>query len=198
VIARSAEVTVWTASGGDKFAIDLIATTASVSAYTRIGYIGHPMILEGKYDPDQMWLPFMQGAIMRHPPDDYYYGGPGEHRPGMVRRLAARAVRVEPRFEKMYDYVDKDQLLLPFVEYRFVPNGEFSRAKWLWPISENGVCKLFHQKNAIIHGNEEAFVEWGIESFSGRFAMDGGRVVFECEVDWLLTKLRFYGEQKIE
>jgi hypothetical protein len=194
MMARNAELTTWTEKGGDRLDITLYAENAHVSGYTRIGYIGIPIILEEKYDPDQAWLPFMNGVILRYPPEDYYYGPEYKHNPRQVAKMAARPVQILPRYEKMFDYVDKDQCVLPFIEYRYVSAGEYSRAKWLWPIDQHGRPTIFHPLTILgSQITQEKFVEWGIESFAGRFAIDGGRILFEKEVDWILTKLRFYG-----
>lgn len=127
-----------------------------------VGVIGTALVLHGKYDPNQAWLPFMTGVILLQPPPE-----PKEildldefHRFNMERLLTTRVVthrhgrsnldekeRMESRWEHDPVHLDErdqeiyfwpgewgyDQHLLPFAEAQLVENKyEFDRANYLW------------------------------------------------------------------
>lgn len=191
---------------------DVLASDARISDYTRIGYIGEPIILHGKhYDPDQTWLPFMQGVILRYAPSDYYVPGkPPSSGRRWLQTLVERPVTIPQGCEKMYEYSCAEQMLLPFREYQRTTSNEFDFAKRSWDRKGPDEFSTKYKRRVTYYNlfsismsdvknlTHDELDAWCRAHLRGRFMLDSGQLFFEYEVDWLFTKLRFRGEDKIE
>ncbi|RYD63961.1 MAG: hypothetical protein EOP83_10880 [Verrucomicrobiaceae bacterium] len=186
---------------------EVFACNAQVSDYTRIGYIGTPMILQSRdYDPDQMWLPFMQGVVLRYAPSEYYRGE-GRSKAKIPAHMRREYATVPDACKAMYDYTCPEQFLLPFREFQYVRGNELDMARRGWARSapdriirhSRGVgakpqviasyfsMSLMDIKNL----KQDELAIWAQDHLLGRFGFDCNQIQFEYEVDWLFTKLRF-------
>jgi hypothetical protein len=193
----------------------VLARDAQVSDYTRIGFIGEPMILQSKdYDPDQLWLPFMAGVVLRHAPSEYWRGDVYRSKSRIPKDRLRAPASVPFKCHAMYDYVCPEQFLLPFREYQYVTGSELDKARLGWARSAPDryikhskslgakpqvivsyfSMSLFDIKNM----SKDEVAVWAQEHLRGRFGFDSNQIQFEYEVDWLFTKLRFCGEEKHE
>lgn len=189
-----------------------------------IGTIGQVVILMNEYNPDQFWLPFVQAALVRPPPErddrrnpwldemtygwddrQWRYGAQGyEHRRtiAMLQRMAEEPyARINSDHRQMYAYDFKlgPQYVLPFQEFRRVEQSEFHYAKHNWDVADEGDhdkdVRYFTLKWENIPMHE--FVDWIEQNLTCRYYVDDRHreVVLSTYEDWLHLKLRFHGAQ---
>ena len=165
--------------------------------HTEFGVIGDAMILHERYDPEQLWFPFMKGVILQHAPDLYDWELRQKSYVKTGWRDSVRARRNRPphlfaQHKQLYDYRDVDQRLLPFAEGKeILKAGELGEAKKAWERHENG--KDLVLMITALKSTPTVVKSWANASLAGRFYADpSGHMFFELYADWLFAKLRWH------
>jgi hypothetical protein len=176
----------------------------------RIGVVGEtPMMLSQLYDPDQFWLPFMQGAILHNPMTHYVRGFDivlTNHQESLIRLgNRARGSHSQNRhgdqefWTDLYDrkkYVPS-QYLLP-LEWRAMSQSEYTRYS-------RGVFECNSDKKPLMlkfQGREGDVREWLLRVTRGRFYICScwdmeQDVYFELQSDYVFARLHLTPEGEL-
>lgn len=150
---------------------------------TRFCVIGDvPVLLHNDYDPQQLWLPFMRGAMF----------APRKIEPIVEQKLhkPRHKIYVSAEYQRIYPLdAHRDQMVLPFHEKRRVSANERKRLEQAgypgFERTKDGelitVPINFRQKEKL-----EAFC---VETARGRFAMSRYQFVFEYSEDAMLANM---------
>jgi hypothetical protein len=158
-----------------------------------IHVIGDVMVLNGEYDPDQLWLPFMDRVIVNAAPP--VQEKPVVHRKPKITTFASVPVHCQVPY--VYD-PEIWQEILPFAEFRHVTNAQLDvleKARFpTWERETNGCLAQYDFKNKRIHTNE--VIEWCKKSCGYRFHIRSSSqyakiITFQRVADLVLAKLKF-------
>lgn len=183
--------------------------------HSTIGYIGSPMVLHGRYHPDQAWLPFMQGTVLSKTNENFYDADMPVRRSVSqmfaVRRMVEESARVPHDCTRMYNFSDPTQHILPFFEYKYLRSVPNDNETFLWerkspPPAPKGVRRVGRQKanlgpihSVYIHRGDEMteddVIAWALESLRGRFIYSGGSMGFQYASDAFIAFMRFAREK---
>lgn len=147
------------------------------------------MVLRRWYDPDQLWFPFMQGAIFLIRDEAEVKR---EHRPVPPAKLERKTyARMDPGAQHPYVYEkDVPQYVLPFTEFKRLSNKHFKRINLAdfptWERDEHG-----EPFRVWILERPYDPIEWCTENFDGRFHCSRQLITCEKEIDALRAKLVF-------
>lgn len=160
-----------------------------------------PMILAGVYDPDQIWLPFMEHVYFQVEASSEV-DIPALHRAslGRLRQLAAEPhVPTDTSDEVMYAWKKNvEQRMLPFAIHRIISHRHFKRLGAAgyagWDRAEDGELMEVSLDVSPGQGNRrEEIKAWCAETTRGCFYIRSGAisVVFERADDAILFKLTY-------
>jgi hypothetical protein len=150
-----------------------------------------PLVMSRWYDPDQLWLPFMQGAIFLAPPAPRH---PTRCPRGTLKSKVERKKFAHCPSECRQPYVYEhgvEQFVLPFVEFKCVSHSQFkelSRTKFPTWQRHSGTGNIL-SVNIVDRPYDPR--EWCRENFDGRFHCNTRHIVCELEIDALRAKLVF-------
>lgn len=177
-----------------------------------IGTVGNPMILHGKYEAEQIWLPFVQAILANPPPTKeqrlraaleerrkQYEWGWRLDREGLgLKKRAAEPYRVSEEEARMYPYEygryglevsEKKQYHLPFIEFQEVKERrEFQAFRDNWDHTPDGEPLTLD-----ITGVGTMIRDWLAQNTSGRYHQQNGTYTFERYAAWMHAKLKFQG-----
>jgi hypothetical protein len=175
-----------------------------------IGTVGNPLILHGKYDAEQVWLPFVQAILANPPPTkeqrlrlalderrkQFEYGWRLDREGQNLKKRAAEPYRVMEEHARMYPYefglhgleeAEKRQFHLPFIEFQEITERrEFQAFRDNWDHDDAGELLTLD-----ISGVATLIREWLAQNTSGRYFHVNGTYTFERYEAWLHAKLKF-------
>lgn len=135
------------------------------------------MLLDGQYDPNQLWLSFMERAVFVKPlpPEPKPKNNQKDHR--TVAQVAGSK--------------DVRQPLIPFPDLLQITNKQFKLLeRYEWPGWE--IDKETGRPYAVRSEEpREDTVEWLRENCRGRFNVQGKVISFETSFDAMMAKMRF-------
>lgn len=152
-----------------------------------VGCVG--MVLYGSYDPDQTWLPFMQGTVFV--PQETPNTETGKLTQAKINRVHAP---VPDDCRRPYRYEDDvPQMVLPFVEFRKVSNGDQKKLEQTkfpgWDRDSKG--NLYRITFTI--DRYEAVKDWCEVNCRKRYVLKRTSAVFESAEEAFPVKLFFHG-----
>lgn len=199
--AQLAGIATWTTERGDGIAFHKAVDTP-IGAYTIVGYVGEPMVLEGKYHPDQHWFSFMQGTILRNPPGQFYDADrPNKTRIGRerIKMWEEQPAKIPHRWEKMYHF-EEGQRVLPFDEYKYIEyNSDLVKVIEFWDKIPGKYSK--RDQLADIHKYQfdvarDRFHTWARQTLRGQYHLVGSTAMFQYASDAVAAKFRFHGRNE--
>lgn len=152
-----------------------------------------PVMLERRYDPRQLWIPFGNSFwfVAHEPPLAKNENAMQSAMSAMQRRIKSQYAPVSEEAKRLYIYQrDVHQYVLPFVEHKMVTASHFKRLQAqdfpTWERGPNGSIYTVE----VVHLPVEP-KEWLKENCEGRFHNTKKTMYFQLGRDALRAKLMF-------
>ena len=140
---------------------------------------GAVMVLEGQYDPDQLWLSFMERSVFAP-----HKEVTEKKKPPPQEKLLARVVNTDPR-----------QMVLSLPGIRGLSNKQldmFEAEKFPgWERDSKGQVYQIWPSHPV--PRREELVEWAEATCRGLYNIKGKCMTFQTSFDAMMAKLRFVG-----